>query len=70
MNYQIPRHWTGEQALVFAAFLENLTCAVWQAHGQSMALELQRAQRLAEIHRHQCPQDTNTHDDLDEEIPF
>ena len=70
MSFEIPKHWTGEQALLFAGFLEDLCCAIWRARGRPMALELQRAQRLAEIHHHQCPECISSPDDPDEEIPF
>ena len=33
----IPGHWSGEQALVVADFLEAVIRAVWRQHGEQMA---------------------------------
>ena len=33
----IPPHWTGEEALSTAAFLEKIIRAIWRAHGAEMA---------------------------------
>jgi hypothetical protein len=70
MSYEIPKHWTGQQALLFASFLDNLSCAIWQACGRPMALELQRVKQLADVHHHRCPECITSCDDTDEEMPF
>ena len=36
----IPDHWSGHEALSFAAFLERIIHAIWRAHGHAMAQRL------------------------------
>lgn len=43
----IPDAWTGDEALAFVALLDRLTCAIWRAHGDKMALSLQRREGVA-----------------------
>jgi hypothetical protein len=45
----IPDAWTGDEALVFVALLDRITCAIWRAHGEKMACCLQ--QRDVRAHR-------------------
>ena len=69
---RIPRHWSGDEALVFVAFLENITHAVWAAHGRDMAACLQRADDLqaawTNAPSYAKPADTLMEED--DEIPF
>ena len=37
----IPHHWTSHEALTFVRFLEELTQAVWDLHGEGMSAILQ-----------------------------
>ena len=38
----IPNAWTGDEALAFVALLDHLICAIWRAHGETMADCLQQ----------------------------
>ena len=69
---RIPRHWSGDEALAFVAFLENITHAVWDAHGPKMAACLQRADDLqsAWINSPSYVQPADAAEDDDGEIPF
>lgn len=37
----IPAHWSADEALTVAYFLENIIEAIWLAHGTRMSEELQ-----------------------------
>ena len=69
---RIPPHWSGDEALAFVAFLDNLIHAVWVAHGRDMAACLQRADDLEvawiNAPSYAKPADTLVEDD--DEIPF
>jgi len=58
----IPESWTPEEALVIAAFLEQVVGAIWRTHGRAMAQHLQRVRMLAEVG---CPETAGVDD-----IPF
>ena len=58
----IPENWTAEEALVIAAFLEQVIGAIWRTHGSAMGHHLQRVRMLAEAG---CPETAGVDD-----IPF
>ena len=37
----LPRHWSREQALAVADFLEAIIRAVWRQHGEQMAARIE-----------------------------
>ena len=51
----IPDHWSGEEALVFVAFLEETICAIWRKHEHQMKARLLREERLRAPARIGCP---------------
>jgi hypothetical protein len=40
-NIPIPQHWTADEALGVAAFLEDIVHAIWDTHGDAMGRRLQ-----------------------------
>lgn len=40
LRFLVPRDWTGEQALAAVALLRAASQAIWQVHGEEMALTL------------------------------
>jgi hypothetical protein len=63
MRFLVPRCWTGEQALVAAALLREALDAVWDVHGEDMAVALGG---VPKERWHQVMPD----DDSDDVIPF
>jgi len=55
MNFEIPDHWTGDEALTFVAFLEEVIQAVWSLHGHGMATRLRRAEEQSTLGYCRCP---------------
>ena len=60
----IPPHWTGEEALSTAAFLEKIIRAIWRAHGDEMA-EVMMGDRSST-----SPPELEPSVAVDEELPF
>ena len=58
----IPAHWTGEEALSMAGFLESIIRAIRRAHGDEMSEVMMRD--------HCPPPDPEPDFPLDEELPF
>ena len=65
---KIPAHWTADEALTVAYFLENIIKAIWDTHGQMMSLNLQVAYDQGVITAR--PDELEDHDDPCPEIPF
>jgi len=63
MNCSIPDHWTGDEALTFVAFLEDIIQLIWDAHGAAMARQLQRADDHVHDGGRHCPRWLDPHDD-------
>lgn len=40
LRFLVPRDWTGEQALAAVRLLRAASQAIWQVHGEEMALAL------------------------------
>ena len=55
MNLDIPDHWTGDEALTFVAFLEEVILAIWAQHGHDMAAQLRRAEEQSTLGYCRCP---------------
>ena len=55
VNFEIPDHWTGDEALTFVAFLEEVILAVWGIHGHDMAAQLRRAEEQSTLGYYRCP---------------
>jgi hypothetical protein len=85
MNIDIPDHWTGDEALTFVAFLEEVILAVWGLHGHAMATQLRRAEEQSTLGYCRCPPSLNPlyipdppdepesddeQEDIDKDIPF
>ena len=49
VSIPIPSCWTPEEAMSFLVFLDQLTMAIWSAHGDKIAPHLSRAQYLARL---------------------
>ena len=58
---KIPAHWTADEALTVAYFLENIIKAIWDTHGQMMSLNLQVVyDRALSQHREMSSKTTTT----------
>ena len=64
---RIPAHWTADEALTVAYFLEDIMVAIWAAHGERMAEELKVSFDRGSLSAFPGPPDD---DELDQEIPF
>ena len=69
-SIKVPDEWTGEEALLVAAFLEDVVQTIWHSHGRKMGLILERQYRqnnpdIPQANPHKQDQDLN-----DEFFPF
>lgn len=54
---RIPSHWSADEALTVAYFLENIVEAIWLAHGTRMSEELQVSFHHGSLSAYPCPPD-------------
>jgi len=66
-RFRIPEHWTADEALTVAYFLEDILVAIWDTHGHTMT-EALRARTGGTLHATRA--DEYDEDELDAEIPF
>ncbi len=73
LRFLVPRDWTGEQALAAVGLLRAASQAIWQVHGEEMALTLGELPRSDPAWRG-VGDDLDDHPELDrlpeDDIPF
>ena len=59
---RIPAHWSADEALSVAYFLENIIEAIWLAHGTRISEELQVSFVHGSLSAFPCPPDDHDPD--------
>ena len=69
-SINVPDDWSGEDALVVVAFLEEIVLAIWSRHRWEMGLVIERRYRADNPNNRIARSEEEAPDFSDDTIPF